>query len=663
MDTQIQQRGNSRAVQWWDEQQLRALVLGSLAVQYFLCFSAARRKSRIPPWYRFFIWLSYLGSDALPIYALATLFNRQKRLQYHTGNLQVLWAPVLLMHLGGQLGITAYNIEDNELWKRHFLTALSQVTVAVYVFCKSWPSSADRTLLASAFSPFVAGVLKCFHKPLALMHASFGCLDRYFSPEDSTSRIEGEKQLETYVQEARAAILLRQKDPKLTGKTSIHANLPYTLLLDYADSYSYRVRRLKIVCPYNDEELHSALKGILSNFFDILYTREPKSTTGGEFANDVFARRILYYMVLQIVAIVTFHKSHIEAQSHTDVGVTFVLLYGTLLLEIVSLFGLLTSFMKWYDMVAEHNLIGLFIHKRRQSELMNDSSKDITWLVRQHIQDGWEEYITDAQSYMEFNDVRGQWTVERKGCHKMLGWSLERPLDESVLLWHLATDFCFYCTHTSPDHAERTNQCRQISNYMVHLLSESPEMLFPGSIKHLCRVAYAQLYDILKGHVMENELAQKVVDIVESPQVLQGCFVRDARLIAKRLIRLGDDNKMWEVIQGVWIEMLCFSADRCRGYLHAKSIGTGGEYLSNIWLLLHCTGMETFQHRLQRTQKLRLSKKKPRRHRGSREDDAAPSSSQGMNLPTKDGNVAGPPASPSEGTSPDELNEIVVSLR
>lgn len=121
--------------------------------------------------------------------------------------------------------------------------------MAVYVFSKSWPSSADRTLLASAFSLFVAGVLKCFHKPLALMHASFGCLDRYFSPEDSTSSIEGEKQLETYVQEARAAMLLRQKDPKLTGKTSIQANLPYTLLLDYADSYSCRVRRLKIVCP------------------------------------------------------------------------------------------------------------------------------------------------------------------------------------------------------------------------------------------------------------------------------------------------------------------------------------------------------------------------------------------------------------------------------
>jgi len=50
---------------------------------------------------------------------------------------------------------------------------------------------------------------------------------------------------------------------------------------------------------------------------------------------------------------------------------------------------------------------------------------------------------------------------------------------------------------------------------------------------------------------------------------------------------------MWRVIQGVWVEMLCFSAGRCRGYLHAKSLGKGGEYLSYVWLLLAYMGMET----------------------------------------------------------------------
>jgi len=48
--------------------------------------------------------------------------------------------------------------------------------------------------------------------------------------------------------------------------------------------------------------------------------------------------------------------------------------------------------------------------------------------------------------------------------------------------------------------------------------------------------------------------------------------------------------------------MLCFSAGRCRGFLHAKSLGKGGEYLSYVWMLMSFLGMETLAERLQRTE-------------------------------------------------------------
>lgn len=117
--------GFSEAEQWWQEWKLRILVLFSLFLQYFLFMSSLLRKRCVPSWVRLFIWLAYLGSDAIAIYGLAALFN------YHKENcldVKVLWVPILLVHLGGQDGITAYNIEDNELWKRHVLTAISQVS-------------------------------------------------------------------------------------------------------------------------------------------------------------------------------------------------------------------------------------------------------------------------------------------------------------------------------------------------------------------------------------------------------------------------------------------------------------------------------------------------------------------------------------------------------
>lgn len=93
-------------------------------------------------------------------------------------------------------------------------------------------------------------------------------------------------------------------------------------------------------------------------------------------------------------------------------------------------------------------------------------------------------------------------------------------------------------------------------------------------------------------------------------------FIHDAWLLAQELMALGNE-KMWDVIRDVWVEMLCFSAGRCRGYLHAKILGSG------VWLLLSHAGMETFSDKLQRRQQPRLSRREPQD-----KQDGAPSPSE-----------------------------------
>jgi hypothetical protein len=66
-------------------------------------------------------------------------------------------------------------------------------------------------------------------------------------------------------------------------------------------------------------------------------------------------------------------------------------------------------------------------------------------------------------------------------------------------------------------------------------------------------------------------------------------------------MKLGNEER-WILIQRMWVEMLFYSAVRCRGYLHAKSLGDGGEYLTNVWLLWSFMGMETLADKLQRPQ-------------------------------------------------------------
>ncbi|KAM0916782.1 hypothetical protein ACQ4PT_009946 [Festuca glaucescens] len=158
--------GFSIAMQWWEEWQLRVLVLSSLFMQYVIFFSFLMRRAHSLRRFRVLVWIAYLGGDAVATYALATLFNhRNQTWDGENSTLEVLWAPVLLIHLGGQQMISAYSLEDNELWKRHTITLVSQITVALYVFCKWW--SGEKSLLAAAILLFLLGILKFAQKPWA----------------------------------------------------------------------------------------------------------------------------------------------------------------------------------------------------------------------------------------------------------------------------------------------------------------------------------------------------------------------------------------------------------------------------------------------------------------------------------------------------------------
>lgn len=101
----------------------------------------------------------------------------------------------------------------------------------------------------------------------------------------------------------------------------------------------------------------------------------------------------------------------------------------------------------------------------------------------------------------------------------------------------------------------------------------------------------------------ERRLTARIVEEMRMIAPGEGGLIQNAFELADALMHVGmDAQATWRIIQGVWVEMLCFSAGRCRGYLQAKSLGKGGEYLSHVWLLLSHMGMETLAERLQRTE-------------------------------------------------------------
>ncbi|KAL6636701.1 hypothetical protein ACP70R_024273 [Stipagrostis hirtigluma subsp. patula] len=354
------------AVQWWDDSQLRILVLGSLCIQWFLLFAAPMRKYIIPPFFKTIIWLAYISSDALAIYALATLFNRHvwATTAANCGGsgseaslLEVLWAPVLLIHLGGQEALTVYDIKDNELWMRQAVTVVTQITVALYAFYKSSPSwniSKDWRLLASAILLFIIGVLNFIEKPFGLRSASINRLGVVSAEIQGTKKPERWTTswlhgafgliladyffLEGYkccTKQKKSSSQVEDEKPILSDADKVYMILSDMSLSAAADDLVKR-GKAKSVEDVLQPLSPSAEKGVkrwLRGAFGLIYTRSNMVWNPMYLAYHMILAPILY-----IAALALFATSDKHGYSRADVKTTYILMCLTAALDVFAMF-------------------------------------------------------------------------------------------------------------------------------------------------------------------------------------------------------------------------------------------------------------------------------------------------------------------------------------
>lgn len=513
--------------------------------------------------------------------------------------------------------------------------------MAVYVFYKSACLHGDKKLMIAAYCLFFSGIVKCLLKPWEFNQVSINNLV-------GSSVLEDCGQLKSLDEFVKAAIEYFQANnghgsyPPDANKQTLLEEL-CNLCVDITPPYSKQLNCMKYL-GFHLGKAHDFVKSSLSMIFDRLYTKDAILMNEKDSYINIYdpnkrSSSANLWNILRFVSscsalfsyIWFFFVIHKEAYNSNDVKITYNLMALTFLLDFcggccigaMSLFSCMRMPTLWPDEVAQYNLIEYLARNQKHRYLRklatllvcnyidqlwcmkpSRSSSDITRLVTVHIGAGWQQ-IHDVTTYRRFNDSRGQWTLERAGLLGSLVWSLRRPFDESVLLWHLATDFYLEYKETPPDH-KVARCCREMSNYMVYLLFINPEMLIPGARRNLFRYAYKELKKIVLDEQFQEEDDKKLtitMTIVKRIMYREGSsIVLDAWAIAQERIRAvwWDEEKMLRVVQGVWVEMLCFSAGRCRGYLHAKNLGKGGEYLSYVWLLLSYMGMETLAERVQR---------------------------------------------------------------
>ncbi|XVE51821.1 hypothetical protein DITRI_Ditri02bG0071800 [Diplodiscus trichospermus] len=146
----------------WKEWQLRGLILYSLIFQTILIVMGNRRKYSYQLLVRFAVWVAYLAADTVATMALGIISNdlgnaNSGELDANI-ELHVIWAPFLLLHSGGPDTITAYSLEDNELWLRHLLgkyaernwalrSASSEQIKGSMLDCRDLPGPSNPNLL------------------------------------------------------------------------------------------------------------------------------------------------------------------------------------------------------------------------------------------------------------------------------------------------------------------------------------------------------------------------------------------------------------------------------------------------------------------------------------------------------------------------------------
>ncbi|KAL6853488.1 hypothetical protein ACP4OV_019517 [Aristida adscensionis] len=677
MDTNGAQAASNSMQLWlavWNEWEIRMLVLTSLALQVFLLFFAGIRKRNVSAVLSLLLWLAYLLADSIAIYALGYLSQTRlpkgvdPQIFRNTHRIQAFWAPFLLLHLGGQDTITAFSIEDNELWKRHLLSLISQVALAVYVFTKSRPSV---EILAPSVLMFLSGIVKYGERTWALKCASMDNLrgSMVTTPDPGPSYA---KFMEEYrfTREAglQAEIVIEpeRRAEVAAGDDIPEESVPYAAVITDAGRFFAIFKRLfvNLILSFQDrtrsqatflrltpEKAYKVIEIELSLMYDTLHSKAAViHTWHGRLSRCLTllstATACLLFNLLD--------KGKHQSCDRVDVRITNVLFVGALCLEVYAIGMMLVSYWtysalqgcncpslsnlifrsiqyfrpesreKWSNLMAQYNLISFCVLDKptmitKVVSLLGlkghwdnwlyvryvDVSSELKVLLFRELKDKTVS-IVDAESYRKFSNHRGQWALQCKGYYKELGWSIEVEFDESILLWHIATDLCFHSGDSDGDGgdakiAQHVEISRAISNYMLFLLVARPFMLTAGigQIRFGDTCAEAKNFfapEMARPEPDERAAARMVLDVNAeiAPRDVKGdrskSVLFDACRLAMSLLEL-QPHKRWRVIRVVWVEMLCYAANKCRSNFHAKQLSNGGELLTVVWFLMAHLGV------------------------------------------------------------------------
>ncbi|KAK3410416.1 uncharacterized protein LOC104423969 [Eucalyptus grandis] len=498
----------------WKEWELRLLVLVSLFLQLTLVTQGFRRKSSYKYWIQVVVWTTYLLADFIPTLALGVLSNRLATIKETKGTIDpesqitAFWAPFLLLHLGGPDTITAYALEDNELWLRQLARLCVQVGLACYIYFMALSRS---TLSILAAGMILVGFIKYVERTLCLYLASEGQLrdsmlshpdfgpiypriveqhalkkeEGYQVDIDEVTEVPAPEDLSANsgqaIDQEKAATLVKAYELFKISKLLFVGLILNTS--DRAASKHMFVNRQNM----NSKTAFGIVEVELGFMYDLLYTKAPLLNCAWGIIRWVINLSVL------CAVLVFFSMQDRKDYLKVDIYITFLLVSAAILLEIYSV--LLTISSDWVDhrrlqrpggstvssamaslqicpnprwshSVAQLSLLKLSIGRRnrkfsklhpRFAKLDEKLEKNVYINYKgfkNHIKEWTFDHMRDTIDYLD-QDRKLKSGLKRlkleasevlkRSNNGHLNWSVnDMEFDQSILIWHIATELCHY---------------------------------------------------------------------------------------------------------------------------------------------------------------------------------------------------------------------------
>ncbi|XVE48766.1 hypothetical protein DITRI_Ditri01bG0028800 [Diplodiscus trichospermus] len=537
---------------FWSEWELRLMVLVSLVLQFLLVYFGRKRKKYTGKWVpaiAISAWLIYLSADWMATLVLSTLLKGSTELQ---NGLLVFWTPFLLWHLGSPYNITAYSLEDNELWLRHFLGMVFQIGEAIYIYVRFRSNTA---LNAMALPLFMGGVIKYAERIWALRCASKKQLINYFYTS-STSKNPDESNVFDHKMIRTGLFDLPEKrdfvgDPSIAPEVKflreahlsfdifkpLFADLPFQISQEFHEDMVYLKSR-------SADEAFNFVGIELEFLYDLLYTKNPIQHR--QHRLSLIFRCICFLSVVSVL--IAFSVLHKIDHSTVDTAVTYLLLVGAVYLEIYSSYMHFRS--KWtmlrfaiprtklhklYHWLVDYRLSSIplkkGIKKMPQHDLIDYFVKatanrftpvikliDTANLLQRFGNAKWKPVDIDLKKFifchlkekrskyekevlkLDYLDKllgeKGDNVIKKKGL-PLEYWKMESTdFTRRIFVWHIATTLVYYDDLDK----HRRGTCdsfleigKSLSDYMMYLILVRPSMLPNGFSEMVNKETYDQV--------------------------------------------------------------------------------------------------------------------------------------------------------------------------